>query len=137
MDLDWVLAELLGKRAEDGVYLREPADEVAVEQMQAAAVRDLGRPVPEEYERLLRVTNGVQINNAYFKSAEGLVPENLDVPMPEVIVLGNAGNVDHYVYDPRDQLFAAINMGFPDERYATFVTFADLLVEVMKLEDVL
>lgn len=135
MDLDRLLADLLATPV-DCVYVREPADDDTLERMQAAAVRDLGRRVPEEYERLLRVTNGIQINNAYFKPAEHLVPDNLDVPMPEVIVLGNAGNVDQYVYDHRDRRFAAINMGFPDERYATFETFADLLVEVLKLEDV-
>lgn len=63
--------------------------------------------------------------------------ENLDVPIPEVIVLGNRGNVDHLIHDRRDQRFAMINMGFGDERWAAFETFADLLVEVMKLEDVL
>ncbi len=55
--------------------------------------------------RLLRLTNGAQINGAFFKEAENLVLENLDVPRAHVIVLGNAGNVDEYLFDTRDRHF--------------------------------
>lgn len=135
VELNQLLAALRERPPED-VYLNEPADDDALARMQADAMRHLGRAVPGEYELLLRVTNGVQINGAYFKSAEDLVPENIDVAMPEIIVLGNRGNIDHLVYDHRDQRYATINMGFRDERFAVFERFADLLVEVMRLEDV-
>jgi len=78
------------------------------------------------------MTNGVQINGADFKTAEGLVLENLDVPRPEVIVLGNDGNVAEYVFDKRDGRFHTINMGFPDEKFATFDTFEDMLSAVLE-----
>jgi hypothetical protein len=135
-DLDRLLSDLL-RNPPAGVYVREPAGEVALERMQAAAMRDLCQRVPDHCERLLRATNGIQISGTYFKSAEDVVLENLDYAMPGVIVLGNRGNVDQLVYDQRDQRFATINMGFPDERYAAFESFADLLVDVMKVEEVL
>ena len=59
----------LGGTPASGVHLQPAADEAAIRQMQAAARRDLGEPVPDEYTALLRVTNGVQVNCAYFKSA--------------------------------------------------------------------
>lgn len=75
-----------GKRA---VHLKPKASETAIRDMQTAAKKDLGEPVPEEFVALLRISNGVQINGAYFKEAENLVPENLDVVCEEVIILGS------------------------------------------------
>src|SRR5215471_4640213 len=119
-----ILARLGGDPV-SGVYLQPVADEVAIRRMQAAARRGLGEPVPDGYVALLRVTNGVQINGAYFKPAERLVPENLDVLRPEIIVLGTEGNMAEFVFDRRDRRFHTINMGFPDERFASFGSFAE------------
>ena len=100
--------------------------------MQASAKRDLGGSVPEGYVNLLRATNGVQINGAYFKEAENLVLENLDLGRPEVMVLGTDGGMAEYIFDTRDRRFHTINMGFPDERFASFDTFEELLLAVLK-----
>src|SRR3989442_1117411 len=93
----------LGTDPTSGVYLQPGASEVTVRRMQAAARRDLGEPIPDGYVALLRMTNGVQVSGAYFKAAEHLVPENLDVPRPEVIVLGNSGSHTEFVFDLRDR----------------------------------
>ncbi|MBL8798445.1 MAG: hypothetical protein JNM56_31410 [Planctomycetia bacterium] len=127
----------LGDDPLSGVHLQPIAGEAAIRRMQSAARRDLGEPVPDEYAALLRVTNGVQINGAYFKSAEHLVPENLDVPRPEIIVLGTEGNMAEYVFDRRDRRFHTINMGFPDERFASFGSFEELLAAVLHDQQVL
>lgn len=65
--------------AEGAVYLAPQVSEPAIEQMQVAAKRDLGEPIPDAYVALLRIANGIQIQGAYFKEAENLVPENLDI----------------------------------------------------------
>lgn len=127
----------LGSSPMSGVYLQPTADEAAIRRMQTAAIRDLGEAVPDDYVALLRVTNGVQINGAYFKSADHLVPENLDVARPEIFVLGNAGNTAEMVFDRRDRLFHTINMGFPDERFASFGSFAELMTAVLREQQVL
>jgi len=120
-----------------GVYLQAAANETAIRRMQEAARQDLGEAVPEEYAEFLRFSNGVQINNSYFKTAEHLVLENLDVPRPEIIVLGNDGNVAEFVFDRRDRKFHTIHMGFPDDRYASFGTFAEMLTTVLREQQVL
>lgn len=122
----------LGSDPLSGVYLEPPADEATIAQLQTTARRDLGQPVPEAYLNLLRFTNGVQINGAYFKPAEQLVAENLDVHQPAIIVLGTAGNVTEFVYDSRDQQFHTTVFGFRDERLATFSTLAALLMTVLR-----
>jgi hypothetical protein len=104
--------------------------------MQEAARRDLGEPVPDGYVALLRFSDGAQVNGAYLKSAEHLVPENLDVLRPEVIVLGNSGNTAEFVFDRRDQRFHITNMGFPDERFSSFDSFAGLLAAVLHEQQV-
>jgi len=114
-----------------GVYLQAAASETAIQRMQEAARKDLGEPVPEEYSEVLRFSNGAQINGAYCESAEHLVPDNLDVLRPEIILLGNEGNVAEFVFDRRDRKFHTIHMGFPDERYASFETFAEMLTAVL------
>jgi hypothetical protein len=127
----------LGANAMSGVHLNQAASEAAIRQMQDAALQDLGESVPESYVALLRITNGVQVDNAYFKTAEYLVLENLDVPRPEIIVLGSSGNNAEFVFDRRDRKFHRINMGFPDERFASFGTFEELLIAVMREQNVL
>jgi hypothetical protein len=126
----------LGNDPQSSVYLEPPADEAAIAQMQAAARRDLGQPVPEAYVTLLQFTNGLQMNGAYFKSAEHLVAENLDLRQTEVIVLGTAGNVSDFVYDSRDQQFHTTIFGFRDERLATFGSLATLLTAVMREQQI-
>jgi hypothetical protein len=124
----------LGRQGSDpmsGVYLRSAADEKAIRRMQEAARQHLGEAVPDGYEALLRVSDGAQVNGAYFKPAEHLVPENLDVLRPEVIVLGNSGNTAEFVFDRRDRRFHIINMGFPDERFSSFESFTGLLAAVL------
>lgn len=130
-----VLARL-GSDPMSGVYLQPRGTKAAIARMQTDAERDLGEMVPESYSALLRVTNGVQINGAYFKSAETLVAENLDLSTPEVIVLGDAGNHAWFVFDRRDRRFHTVNLGFPDERFASFDTLDELLTSVMREQQV-
>jgi gamma-glutamylcyclotransferase (GGCT)/AIG2-like uncharacterized protein YtfP len=124
----------LGADSEKAVYLKPGASEAAIDTLQREARKDLGEEVPESFVRLLRLTNGAQINGAFFKEAENLVLENLDVPRPNVIVLGNAGNVDWYVFDKRDRRFHVTNFGFEDERLYSFHTFEELLLSVFRDE---
>lgn len=119
-----------------GVYLQPGATEAAIERMQADAQRDLGERVPESYAALLRTTNGIQINGAYFKSAENLVAENVDLSTLEVIVLGDEGNHAWFVFDRRDRRFHTVNLGFLDERFASFDALGELLVSVMREQQV-
>lgn len=122
----------LGAEKLGAVYLRPKASEVAIRQMQTAAKRNLGEVVPDAYVAFLRITNGVQINGAYFKEAENLVPENLDIDHPEFIVLGNDGNMAYYVFDKRDRRFHTINLGFPDERFESYDSFDEMLIGVLE-----
>ena len=122
----------LGADPERAVYLRPGAGEAAILNLQRDAGARLGAQVPESFVRLLRLTNGAQINGAFFKEAEHLVLDNLDVPRPDVIGLGNAGNVDEYLFDTRDRHFHIATFGFADERVASFQTFEELLVRVFR-----
>jgi hypothetical protein len=122
----------LGAEPGRAVYLRPPAGEAAILNLQRDARARLGEEVPESFVRLLRLTNGTQINGAFFKEAENLVLENLDVPRRDVIVLGNAGNVDEYVFDTRDRHFHIVTLGFEGERMASFRTFEELLLRVLR-----
>jgi hypothetical protein len=122
----------LGADPERAVYLRPGAGEAAILDLQRDARMRLGEPVPESFVRFLRLTNGAQINGAFFKEAENLVLENLDVPRPNVIVLGNAGNVDEDVFDRRDRHFHIVTFGFEDERVDSFRTFEELLLRVFR-----
>ena len=132
-----VLPALIRLAAEGALYLAPKANEDSIQRMQADAERDLGEPVPEGYVAFLRVANGAQIEGACFKEAENLVPENLDINHSEVIVLGNEGNMAYYVFDRRDRRFHTINLGFPDERFESYDSFEEMLIGVLKEQQVL
>ena len=42
-----------------------------------------------------------------------------------------------YVFDVRDRRFHTVNMGYPDERFATYPTFFELLAGVLQEQQVL
>jgi hypothetical protein len=128
----------LKKLGDEGqVYLNPPATEKAIAAMQRQAAVDLGEALPDAYLAFLRVTNGAQIENAYFKEAENLVLENLDLDLPEVIVLGLDGNMAFYVFDKRDRGFHAINLGSVDERFESYDSFESMLLGVLREQGVL
>ncbi len=139
MELAQILATLveLGQCSLSGVYLREGATEAAIGTLQTEAQRELGQPLPEEYVALLRLTNGLQINNVLFKKAEELVPENLEVFRPGILILGREGNTAELVFDQRDRRFHIVNLGSPDERFSSFDSLAGLLAEVLREQQVL
>ncbi len=90
---------LLAADADDkGIYVRPAAKESTIKKMQRESKRELGEEVPDGYVRLLKLTNGLQVNCAYFKEAENLVAENLDNEYPDSIVLGIESDMAEYVY---------------------------------------
>jgi len=134
------ILKLILDRAKDpmgSVFIAPPAHEHAIRQMQCAARRDLGDAMPPAYVALLRITNGLQLDNAIFKCAEHLVPENLDAPHRQVIVLGVEGNMAEFVFDRRDRLFHTINLGHPDERFDTFDDLPALLAHVLAEQQII
>ena len=50
-------------------------------------------------------------------------------------MLGNAGNVDEYVFDTRDRHFHIVTFGFEDERVASFRTFEEPLLQVFRVQE--
>jgi hypothetical protein len=127
----------LGATQQGSVFLRDGASEEAIDVMQAAARRVLGEAVPDSYAAFLRISNGVQISGAYLLGAETLVPENEDLYCPEVIILGNEGNMVYYVFDRRDKRFYTITQGDPDERHESYDSFEDMLMGILKEQNAL
>lgn len=122
------------------VFIEKPASPRAIQVMQRDAKRDLNMSVPEAYAAFLKITNGVQIENSYFKEAENLVAENLDLAYPDVMVLGTDGNMAYYVFDHRDGRFHTVNLGDPNDpsqRFESYETFEQMLLGVMKEQGVL
>lgn len=133
---DEAFPTLIRLGAKGSVHLPPKASEEAIRLMQTAAKRELGETVPDSYVSLLRIANGIQIQGAYFKEAENLVAENLDIDHPEVIVLGNDGNMANYVFDKRDRRFHTINLGYPDERFQSYDSLEEMLIGVLKEQGV-
>lgn len=127
----------LGMNEKSGVYLNQGCNDSDIQQMQSLARKELGEEIPPGFIRLLRLTNGIQINGACFKEAENLIPENLDYNRCDVIILGNEGNMAEFVFHRVDRQFHIINMGFPDERFKSYTTFEDMLLDVLKEQQVL
>lgn len=63
--------------------------------------------------------------------------DNLDLDLQEVIVLGNEGNVGHFVFDKRDRHFHVIAFASPDEPFESYDSFEAMLVGIMKEQHVL
>jgi len=78
-------------------------------------------------------TSGVDLD----EPADEDALEKLDVPRPEIIVPGDQRNTVQNDFVRRDRRFHRINMGFPDEPFESFDTFEELLLAVMRNQQVL
>ena len=105
-----------------------------IEKLQLAAKKEFGVAIPQSFICLLKLSNGIQINTAFFKQAENLIADNLDFKSPEVIVLGNSGNVEAYIFDRRDGKFYAVNIFNFDERFESYATFEAMLSAIMQAQ---
>ena len=105
-----------------------------IKKLQLAAKKEFGVAIPQSFICLLKLSNGIQINTAFFKQAENLIADNLDFKSPEVIVLGNSGNVEAYIFDRRDGKFYAVNIFNFDERFESYATFEAMLSAIMQAQ---
>lgn len=132
---------------EAAVYLKPPCTEAELERFSRRVREELqladGAPW---YLALLRFSNGLQIENSIFDSAEGCIENNLDHrrQCPAVgtrfLLLGSNGNLDSYVYDAqapaRPFLVANFYGDFSrgDEIFASFATLDHLVSALLNQE---
>jgi hypothetical protein len=119
------------------VWLKPPCHEGAIKKLQEDSKRELGNEVPSSYIDLLRISNGMQLNGAFFNNAENLVLDNLDAEREEIVILGYEGNMAWFVFDKRDGRYHTINMGYPDERFSSYDTFNEMLLAVLKEQQII
>ncbi len=86
------------------VYLEQPISPAEWEACLQRGRAELGWEGLEWYRDFLETSNGVQIDNAIFESAEGLIEANLDYrastqAQPRFVLFGNSGNLDAYLLD--------------------------------------
>ena len=61
-----------------------------------------------------------------------MIAENLDFESPDVIVIGNSGNVEAYIFARRDGKFYAVNIFNFDERFESYATFEAMLATIIQ-----
>lgn len=113
-------------------YLNPGCSDTKIEKLQSAAKKEFGVAIPESFIRLLKISNGIQINGVFFKQAENLIAENSDFGSSEVIILGNSGNVEAYIFEQRDKKFYAVNIFNFDERFESYATFEAMLLAIIQ-----
>lgn len=113
-------------------YLNSGASNTEIKKLQSAAKQKLGIAIPESFIRLLKISNGIQIDGVFFKKAENLIAENLDLESREVVVLGNSGNVEAYIFERRDRKFYTVNIFDFDEKLESYATFEAMLLAIIQ-----
>lgn len=121
------------------VYFSTPCTEaeitLSLEQSQVL----LGHNLPESYVELLRMSNGVQINNAVIESASAVIELNtaLRATNPEYagyLVLGYQGNMEHYVFNHAKKAFQTVNFFSVGDVFETYASFNELLSGIVKAQ---
>lgn len=122
------------------VYLRQPCDAAGLERFNHRLQSELGESA-DWYVSLLRLTNGLQIDNSIFESARNFIETNLeqramDPVLSRYLIFGHSGNVDLYVYDKerREQRFCAVNFFSVEEVYEAYNSLEELLVRLLNTE---
>lgn len=114
-------------------YLNPGCNDAKIEKLQLAA-KEFGFVIPQSFIRLLKISNGIQIDGVFFKEAENLIAENLDLESPEAIVLGNSGNVEAYIFDLRDGKFHTVNIFDFEEKFESYATFEAMLLAIIEVQ---
>jgi hypothetical protein len=96
--------EEVSRSAVAAVYLRQPCDATSLESFNHRLQSKLGEKSAEWYLSLLRLTDGLQIDNSFFEPAADFIETNLehramDPVFNRYLIFGHNGNVDMYVYD--------------------------------------
>ena len=128
----FALLSALSREPLSAIYLKPGCDEIVIDRLQQSARLSLGGDIPEGFIRMLRFTNGLQVDSSHFTNASMLVAENLEIAYsPQIILLGNRGNVDDYIFDRKDRQYHVSSLGYPQERWASFPSFEELLLSIL------
>ncbi len=114
-----------------GVYLAPACSEDEIRRIQEWLRSAVGFDLPEEYEYVLRLSNGLQISNDYVHDAADFHEQNLDLyadpQFRRYALLGYEGNIVCWAYNASHKLFVVSTIGVPDEVLEEYSSFADLL----------
>jgi hypothetical protein len=125
------------------VYLRLPCAATTLESFNNRLQSKLGEKSAEWYLSLLRLTDGLQIDNSFFESAHDFIEINLehramDPVFSRYLIFGHSGNVDKYVYDKEraEQRFCAVGFYSVEDVYEEYSSIEELLVSLLNAESV-
>ena len=125
------------------VYLRQPCDAASLELLNHRLQSKLGEKSAEWYLNLLRLTDGLQIDNSLFESADDFIETNLEhramnAVFNRYLILGHKGNVDMYVYDKEraEQQFCVVGFYSVQDVYQEYSSIEKLLVSLLDAESV-
>lgn len=123
------------------VYLRQPCDATVLESFNNQLQNKLGEKSAEWYLSLLRVTDGLQIDNSIFESAHDFIETNLehralDSTFNRYLIFGHNGNVDMYVYDKErvEQRFCVVGFYSVEDVYEVYFSIEELLTSLLNAE---
>jgi hypothetical protein len=131
------LAQL--ERNDAGVYFSTPCSEAEIALTREQSQVLLGHNLPEGYIELLRMSNGVQINNAVIESASAVIELNTELRATNqeyvgYLVLGYQGNMEHYVFNHARKTFQTVNFFSVGEVFETYVSFNELLSGIINAQ---
>jgi hypothetical protein len=112
-----------------GYQPRSPRPRVELEAFAVEIYRRFAVELPDDYRRLLTLTDGGQYDHAFFC---GIGPEDSvldrcdDLRTGSVLVIGGSGNIDAYALAPGGGA-EVVNLWAMDEVSESFPSFTDLL----------
>lgn len=131
MSLQTLCKRMQTLAADGWVDLCPPADAGQLLQLAQQLPSTIGLALPWDYAQFLGFSNGLQIQNSEFFSADELISRNQDLDLSDVLVLGVEGNTAMHLYDSRDGLFHTTALGGADARFGSFSSFEALLTGVL------
>jgi hypothetical protein len=125
----------------DAVYLEKPLVSGQIEALRNQVLEQLSDQVPAGYLTLLKLTDGVQINNAVIHNGKDFLEENseLRAQFPkyrQYLSLGYQGNMDRYLFNKGARRFEVTNFFNPEEVVDAFDSFEALLAYLLKRQEV-
>ena len=141
-----------------GVHPRPPCSPAAMKELVNGARAEFAFEVPDDYVRLLRLTDGLQTQSGYIHGAEAFLEYNSDhwcrdittsqkgdvltvrfdakapsdrIP-PAFALIGDEGNMEWFVYMLQPPEYRVTTMGFADEVHERFQGLGELLLRLAK-----
>ena len=138
MSIERLVAAIQELRRENAEFVSPPASEAAIDALSAQFQSEFGLPLPDAYQRILRLSDGIVFDgltvwptHRYWPFQESLIEANQDLREEESLIYFGQRDDIVFVWDQKREVYAALELSGLSE-WETFATAEEMVVFMLQ-----